>query len=281
MQILPFPPYGYCSGVANAFALARKAREEHPRETIYLVGSLVHNEAGMKPLLEDGFVLLDEANGPLEKQMEGLKEGSIVLFSAHGHSEKAYRKVVDEKRFTIYDATCPFVQRNIDIVLEGKKTAFIGNPNHLEAIAIHDEPNVSIIDPSHPVVEGKFDRFLVQTSLDEEEMEKAEALLKEKNPNIENCLGRCPSSILRQKNVIAAPKDVDLIIVVGSRSSANSKRLASLAKKTHPSATVWQVLDEKELAGKDLSPYQKAALFSGASSSEAAFQAVCDDLMKI
>ena len=94
------------------------------------------------------------------------------------------------------------------------------------------------------------------------------------NPNLLSHQGICPSSSLRQKNVKEAPKDIDLFLVIGSRKSANTTRLAEIAKESHPQAVVYQVLNLEEVKKLSLSAFKKVALVSGASSSEATLLAI-------
>ncbi len=272
MEIVSFYPKGFCDGVVNAFALAEKALKEHPGKTLYLVGSLVHNELAISSLLSKGCVILDERNGDLLTQMEALPNGSLVLYSAHGHDKDSYDRIARKKDFIVYDASCKHILSNIEKMKEVKgQIAFVCDPNHLEAKAISSLSNTTVIDPKNPTID-KYDDVISQTSLDEETYSEVVNELKKANPSIVSLGGRCPSTVLRQRNIIEAPDDIDLFIVIGSKDSSNTKRLAYLAKKYHQNADVIQALDVNELRKFDLSGYKKAALTSGASSSQTAYE---------
>ncbi len=272
MEIVSLYPKGFCDGVTSAFSLATKALKEHPNETLYLVGSLVHNELAISSLLCKGCVILDERGGDLLAQMESLPDGAIVSYSAHGHDKDSYDRIAEKKHFIVYDASCKHILSNIKKMKEVKgRVAFVCDPKHLEAKAVSFLDNVTIIDPKNPSV-NKYDYVISQTSLDEEAYLEVVDELKKANPDIVSLGGRCPSTVLRQRNVIEAPNDIDLFIVVGSKDSSNTKRLAYLAKKYHQNADVIQVLDVDELKEFNLSKYKKAALASGASSSQTAYE---------
>ena len=281
MEIVSLPPKGFCEGVAKAFLLTEKAKKENEGKTIYLIGSLVHNDREMAPLLDDGFKLLDERNGSLEEQMEDLPFGSVVIYSAHGHSKEKYDEIAKRKGFKVYDASCGHVLINLEKMKNAKgKVAFIASENHLEGKAAKDIRNVTIIDPKKPII-GHFDYAISQTSLDEDQFMEIFEKLKAMNPNIVSLSGRCPSSVLRQETIIKADSSFDLFIVIGSKESSNTSRLAYLAKKYHKNADVIQVLDVDELKKRDLGKYKKAALCSGASSSKAAYEEIEDYLRSL
>lgn len=284
MQVLRLPPFGYCAGVERAFSLAKQAREEHPAAPIYLVGSLIHNELAMKPLLEDGFILLDERDGDLCEQMEQLPDGAIVVYSAHGHDKISYDAIAERKHFVVYDATCKYIIDNIyKIDSFTNKILFYCQSNHLEAVAVRGRENVIIIDPNDPrfpPLEGPIG-FLRQSSAEEAASDAALLEAKRVYGDVADLDGRCPSTKLRQANVIGAPTDIDLFVIVGSKDSANANRLAKLAKDSHPKADVVLVLNREELKGMNLVRYKKAAIVSAASSSAETSEDIYEYLKEI
>ena len=272
MEIVSYYPKGFCDGVANAFDLATKALKEYPNETLYLVGSLVHNELAISSLLCKGCVILDERDGDLLTQMESLPDGAVVLYSAHGHDKDSYDRIAEKKHFIVYDASCKHILSNIKKMKEAKgQVAFVCDPKHLEAKAVSSLKNVTVIDPKKPIID-KYDFVISQTSLDEEAYLKVVDELKKANPDIVSLGGRCPSTVLRQRNIVEAPNDIDLFVIVGSKDSSNTKRLAYLAKKYHQNADVIQILDVDELKKFNLNGYKKAVLASGASSNQTAYE---------
>lgn len=274
MEIVSLPPKGFCEGVIKAFDLANKAYEENKGKDIYLVGSLIHNDREMKPLLEKGFKLLNEKDGPLEEQMDTLPYGSVVLYSAHGHNKETYDEIAKKKGFKVYDASCRHVKKNLKEMKKAKgKVAFVVNINHLEAKAAKGLDNVTLLDQKNPTL-GYFDYAISQTSLDKDAFDEIFSKLKEINPNIVSLSGRCPSSVLRQETIIKADPSIELYVVIGAKESSNTSRLAYLAKKYHKNADVIQVLDLAELKEHNLGKYKKAALCSGASSSKATYEEI-------
>lgn len=272
MKVISLEPKGACGGVTGAILLAMHTlSNNYEGKPFYLIGSLVHNEVIMKDLFDAGAILLSERDGSLLKQMETIPDGSIVLYSAHGHDEEAYDEIAKRKNFIVYDATCHHIKENLKKMKGIKDSiAFICDPKHLEAISVQRLSNVTVIDPKNPMID-RYDYVISQTSLDEETVVGIENKLKAVNPNIISLGGRCPSTILRQSSIINADDDADLFVIIGSKDSSNTKRLAELAKKHHPNADVIQVLNLEELKELDLSKYKKAVLASGASSNRTTY----------
>ncbi len=277
MKVYCLEPHSYCSGVTSAFLLAKKAKKENPGKKICLLGSLVHNEAAIKELEEEGFLLLDERKGDLLTALKGLEEGTIVVFSAHGHPS-AYEEIAKEKGLIVYDATCEKVKKNLEAIAyflrAGREVVFLGEKGHQEAIASTSlGEKVFFLDEKKmnefpfEQIKDKAPAFLAQTTMGEEEVRKASHLLLSKIPGAYILDSRCESTKKRQFSLLLAPKEADAIIVLGSQNSNNTMKLVSIAKESHPDARVFRALDLEELKKRDLSPYSYCILASGASTS--------------
>lgn len=261
---------GFCQGVHLAIAKAREARKANGSD-IYVLGMLVHNEEVVGTLEKEGIHCLDEREGSLSSLMERLPKGSLFLFSAHGHP-----LILEEKAkqlgLRFVDATCPFVISNEKAIEEAAKENdcfYIGKPGHLECLsALSRSKRISLFNEkelpenidstSHPQV-------FVQTTMGLEEIQKAFRKIQSVAPMATLAGKRCPSAVKRQKAFSTLPSGVDLIIILGSQNSNNSKELLQKAKQDQPLIPSFLVLSKNELAKMDLLKYHHVYLASGAS----------------
>ncbi len=291
MKIFTLEPHSYCEGVTKAFLLARKAKKEHPDQRIYLLGSLVHNEDAVNELTKDGFILIDERKEDLCSSLNAIPVGSIVIFSAHGHPE-IYDEIAKNKQLIVYDATCSKVKKNLDAIAyfvhAGREVIFLGERLHLEAVAalsygdkVHflDAKRLSEFDFS--LVKDKAPAFLTQTTMSEDDVREAGKMILSKIPAAFIMDGRCESTKKRQFNFYLAPKEADVIVVLGSITSNNTMKLVSIAKESHPDARVFRARNLEELQKFNLSTYHYAILASGASTSPSVYNACLEYLKNL
>ncbi len=291
MKVYSAEPHSYCSGVVNAFLLAKKAKKENPNKDIYLLGSLVHNEEAIKELKEEGFILLDEREKDLLSSLSELPIGSVVVFSAHGHPA-TYEDVAKERELKVYDASCEKVKKNLEAIAyflhAGREVIFLGEKGHQEAVAslsvgekvfFLDSKRLNEFDFS--LVKDKAPAFLCQTTMGEEEVRAASRLVLDHIPGAFILDSRCESTKKRQFALRLAPKEADLIVILGSLTSNNTMKLVSIAKDSHPDARVIRALDLDELKKRDLRPYHYCILASGASTSPRVYKECLDYLSSL
>ena len=273
MEILVLQPHGYCPGVKRALELASKALKEDSRP-LTMLGGLVHNETVLKNLVEEG-LRLPEDN--VIDTILSAKKGDRFLFSAHGHP-LAYEELCDLKEATYYYGTCPFVQENLEAGLNFEGAIlYLGIEGHDEATAFLANVPHSVF---YDVKSGKWNAIklkgmnqqvgiICQTTLGNDEIAKALEEIKQYFPDATLLKGNCPPSKARQE-VIAKLKDVDVLIIMGSQSSANSKQLVRIGESVGIESHL--CLDVNEVAKLDLKGKKKIALGSGASVPEATLQ---------
>ena len=282
MKVYCCEPHSYCSGVVKAFLLAKKAKRENPGKDVYLLGSLVHNEEAIKELQKEGFFLLDERKSDLFSSLKQIPDGSVLLFSAHGHP-KSFDELAKTKNLIVYDATCEKVKKNLEAIAyflhAGREVIFLGEKGHQEAAAsvsigekVHFMDGKRINEFPYEEIKDKAPAFLCQTTMGDEEVRLASKSLQEKIPGVYIIDSRCESTKKRQFALRLAPKEADVIVILGSISSNNTMKLLSIAKESHPEARIFRVLDLEELKKKDLRPYSYCLLSSGASTSPRVYQ---------
>jgi 4-hydroxy-3-methylbut-2-enyl diphosphate reductase len=290
MEVQIITPHGFCEGVLNAIRIAKTARKEHPTATIHVIGSLVHNEEVIRDFEKDHFVFHDEFHQPLSVSLAQIPAGSVIVFAAHGH-EKALDEMAQKKGLIVYDTTCRFVRQNASMIameLEiGHEVIYIGKKGHAECVGALslDANKVHLCDPSELENEGSWKHIaeeqpavVSQTTMDLEDLETAKKAILALYPQALFSDERCFSTKRRQEAIDQAAPDTDLFIILGSSTSNNTAKLYDLAKKKYPSAFVLRVLNLEELRKVSLFGHKKAALASGASTSNETFQAVLNYL---
>ncbi len=221
--------HGFCMGVKRAIDIAEKtAHKEEGRVTI--LKEIVHNEAIVEKFKREG---VGQA-----KSLDEISEGTLII-SAHGISPKI-TEAATEKGLKIVDATCPLVEKIYKIikkvVAKGYYVIHYGDHNHDETHGIlgYAPDSITVAKNKEELLalpEWK-DRKLgltIQTTAHTDEIPEIERLAKEKWPHIEIFNTICMATTQRQSSIVEIAPKVDMILVVGSTTSANSKRLANIA----------------------------------------------------
>lgn len=279
MEVVSVVPFGYCSGVERAMEIGVKAKEENPGKDVYLLGSLIHNENAIAFLKSKGLRLFDESSIDLEQALLGLSKGDIVVFSAHGHPS-SYDDIIEKKGLIAYDATCRFVNENLAAATGKSPLVYIGQEGHLEKEAfLANCPRAYFYSVSNGGGNWRdcppFPYLIAQTTLSGEEIQTALADITASLGQASLIKGRCLATSMRQKAMKEAAEKADVSIVLGSKTSNNSKKLFQIASTCHPA---FLCLDLSEVEKIDLSGYSKIALASGTSTSRETFIAVRDYL---
>ncbi len=270
MEVALIKPQGFCSGVTRAVELAKKAKEEHPHQNIYILGMLAHNQTLIDDLEKDGFITL---KGDEREEINKLNKGDVLIFTAHGHDEKL-DVLAKEKGLITYDASCFKVLDNLKKIkreiANGHQVIYIGQKGHKEAnAALSISENVSLYDTklliNYQFITDKNPFVINQTTLNFYELKKYHEDILRHYPGarIENEI--CNATRLRQEAILKIEKDTDLIVIVGHPYSSNSNKLFDIAKANYPQSLVVMVNDLKEFKQIDIKGKRKAAVGSGAS----------------
>ncbi|MEV4106852.1 4-hydroxy-3-methylbut-2-enyl diphosphate reductase [Nonomuraea sp. NPDC049695] len=232
-RVLVAKPRGYCAGVDRAVVAVEKALEQYGAP-IYVRKQIVHNTHVVKTLEARGAIFVDET--------EEVPEGEIVVFSAHGVSPAVHEEARQRGLRTV-DATCPLVTKvhnearrfagqDYDILLIGHEgheevEGTSGEaPDHIQLVdGLDAVDKVQVKDPSKLV-------WLSQTTLSVDETTETVARLKERFPTLLDPPSDdiCYATQNRQVAVKEIAAEAQLVIVVGSENSSNSKRLVEVAK---------------------------------------------------
>ncbi|MFQ5499645.1 MAG: 4-hydroxy-3-methylbut-2-enyl diphosphate reductase [Candidatus Zixiibacteriota bacterium] len=223
--------HGFCMGVKRAINIADDtAHSASENEPVTILNEIVHNEAVVDRFHRKG---VGRAFSVAE-----VGQGTLII-SAHGVAPDV-KASAEAKGLTVVDATCPLVTRIYDIitrvVANGYHIIHFGEKNHDETIGVvgyapDDITVVSTEDELLALPDWK-DRKLgmtVQTTAHLSTFETVEKLAATKWPQIRVFNTICDATTKRQSAVLDLAPKVDMILVVGSRTSANSKRLALIS----------------------------------------------------
>ena len=277
MQILLANPRGFCAGVERAIAIVERALEKFGAP-IYVRHEVVHNKFVCDDLRAKGAVFIEE--------LAEVPSGSTVIFSAHGVS-KAVRAEAEARGLKVFDATCPLVTKvHVEVgKMRGgeREVVMIGHRGHPEVEGtmgqsaggmylvetVDDVAKLHVRDPRQL-------SYVTQTTLSVDDAAVVIAALREHFPEIQGPKKDdiCYATQNRQDAVKALAAACDLVIVVGSPNSSNSRRLAEVAISRGIAGYLVDGPDEIDpawLAGK-----QRIGVTAGASAPEILVQRVVD-----
>lgn len=273
MEITIIEPKSYCAGVTNAINIARKAKADYPKRKIFILGKLVHNQLVINSLKQEGIETLYALNKTPEQLLKDVPEQSVLIFTAHGHDKKL-DLFAHSKQLIVFDATCPKVKHNIDLIeneINNKhQVIYIGHRAHPETnAALSIDKNVLYYDVNMGIdykkVKDKSPMVINQTTLNILDIKKNYDDILSHIPEARILEEICNTTRLRQEAVINLPNDVDLIIVVGDTYSSNTKRLFEIASNAHPDILSVMISQLSELDLSLLKDKQHIAIASGAS----------------
>jgi len=233
MQILLVQPRGFCAGVRMALeTLAEALRRFGP--PVYVYHEIVHNRWVVEHFRQRGAVFVEH--------LSQAPTGAVVIFSAHGVSP-AVRTEAAARGLRVIDATCPLVtkvhQEARRFAQQGYQIVLIGHGGHDEVVGVLGEApeamrlvqSVEDVDRLDLGPDAKL-AYLTQTTLSTQEVEKIVARLRERFPQIVGPARDdiCYATQNRQEAVRLLAPEVQLVLVVGSPNSSNSRRLVEIAQ---------------------------------------------------
>ncbi len=235
-KIFLLKPRGFCAGVVRAIDVVKIALDLYG-PPVYVRKEIVHNKHVVEELREAGAVFVEE--------LDEVPSGARAIFSAHGVSP-AVRDQAKARKLDVIDATCPLVTKvhleAVRFAREGFSIVLVGHKDHDEVIGtlgevpdrsylvetVEDVDNLVVPDPARV-------RYLTQTTLSLDETSHIVSRLRERFPLIEGPHSQdiCYATENRQMAVKAVSDNVDLLLVVGSQNSSNSKRLVEVGAKVN------------------------------------------------
>lgn len=260
---------GFCYGVKRAVETAKKLKAENPNKNIYVLGELIHNMDVIKELDLLGIKTIYEIPDKVEN--------AICVVRSHGEAPEVFEEL-ENAGFEVVDLTCLDVkkvqQRAIELAKNDYYVVIVGKPNHPEVIAIKAN------------AEQFSDKVVVATTI--EELKSFESEIKTHKRvgvvvqttqmlsslnlvvNYLNSIAKevliyntiCQSTAMRQAEAKEMAKNSDLMIVVGSKKSANTTHLAEILKNI--TKTI-HIENDKELDKELIKGAKNIGITAGAS----------------
>ena len=237
MNIILANPRGFCAGVDRAISIVELALEIHGAP-IYVRHEVVHNRFVVDGLKAKGAIFVEE--------LDEVPDGAIVIFSAHGVSQ-AVRHEAKRRELKVFDATCPLVTKvHMQVARaskKGTKAILIGHKGHPEVVGTmgqydNSKGGIFLVEDVEDIAklglkEDEDLTFMTQTTLSIDDTSDVIEVLKQKYPAIQGPRKNdiCYATTNRQQAVRELAKLAQLVLVVGSKNSSNSNRLAELASR--------------------------------------------------
>ncbi|MBW3562521.1 MAG: 4-hydroxy-3-methylbut-2-enyl diphosphate reductase [Actinobacteria bacterium] len=272
-------PRGFCAGVDRAVLIVEKALEAYG-PPVYVRHEIVHNTHVVEELRDEGAIFVED-----ERE---IPEGAVVVFSAHGSPEVAFRNSQDRDH-TLIDATCPLVTK---VHAEAKRytnrelpIVLIGHEGHQEVVGTMGQTDpgaIQLVETPDDVDELDIEddaevAYITQTTLSMDDTADVVARLGERFPNLRQPKSDdiCYATQNRQDAVKQLTDRADLVLVVGSQNSSNSNRLVEVARARGVDAHLIDDVSEIDESWLD-DDVQVVGLTSGASAPEMLVQQVID-----
>ena len=273
-------PRGFCAGVYMAIDVVDQLLDILDDEPIYVYHEIVHNKHVVNRFIDRGVTFVED--------VDDVPEGEIIVFSAHGISP-AVRAAARSRNLISIDATCPLVTKvhaeAIRYAKRGWQILLVGHEDHQEIIGTKGEApdSIQVVDSIESIADLRIDDeskliYLTQTTLSMDDANTIINALKEAFPKIHAPPSDdiCYATTNRQLAVRALAAECDLVLVIGSKNSSNSVRLAEIA--TAAGAQAHLIDDKSELNADMIEGVDTVLVTAGASAPEDLVQSLVLEL---
>jgi len=233
VEILIAKSSGFCFGVKRAINIADRCSKESDGGGIYTLGPIIHNPQVVKRL-EDSNVFAKSDIGEIDS-------GTVIIRS-HGVKYEVINEA-KAKGLDIVDATCPFVKKAQELVShlseEGYTVIVAGEKDHPEVQGLVSYCPTGVLVADSPEALADMPRkkkigIIAQTTLPVERLEDIVSFCLGRAPELKVYNTICNATSIRQKESADLARTVDVMIVVGGRNSANTRRLADICRSIKP-----------------------------------------------
>jgi 4-hydroxy-3-methylbut-2-enyl diphosphate reductase len=217
---------GFCYGVREEIDKAKEARAAG--KATHTLGQVVHNEGVIADLERVGIETVET--------LDDVDHGAAVVIRAHGVRPDVMERA-NARGLEVIDGTCTWVIQEhrelAKLVDEGYTIVLLGTPNHAEVVGMLGfAPDAIVVDEEHEwdekIPRKKRMALISQSTQPPWKFEKLAAFMVGRSHELKIVNTVCPVTIRRQEDTVEAAREVDLMVVVGGRSSANTKELTRL-----------------------------------------------------
>lgn len=285
MQILMANPRGFCAGVDRAISIVERALELYGAP-IYVRHEVVHNRYVVDDLRQRGAIFIEE--------ISEVPDGSILIFSAHGVSQAIRQEARSRELTMLFDATCPLVTKvHMEVARasrKGKEAILIGHAGHPEVEGTmgqysNKEGGMYLVESPEDVwkLQVKDENnlcFMTQTTLSVDDTSDVIDALTQRFPSIVGPRKDdiCYATTNRQEAARELAQRADIVLVVGSKNSSNSNRLAELASRMQKPA--YLIDGAEDIKSEWLVDKKIIGLTAGASAPDILVRQVIDKLQE-
>ena len=266
MEITVAKSAGFCFGVQRAVDSVYKELEENSGK-IYTFGPIIHNEQVVEDLNKKGIEVIDTV-----EQLKKIKEGTVVIRS-HGVAKEIY-DILEQQKLKMVDATCPFVKKIHNIVLDesnnGKTISIIGNDNHPEVEGIKGWVNgeVIVINKEEQIEKLSLPEqtkacIVSQTTFNHNKFKYLVEIIRKKGYDITVVNTICNATHVRQVEAQKISSNVDGMIVIGGKNSSNTQKLYDICR--NECENTFYVQTVKDLNLHELKSLKSIGITAGAS----------------
>lgn len=269
MKVILANPRGFCAGVNMAIDALETALKQFGTP-LYVYHEIVHNRPIVERFRAKGVVFVDD--------ISEVPAGGTVLYSAHGVAPEIRRQSA-ERGLRAIDATCPLVTKvhteAVRYAKDGYTIIYIGHEGHDEVVGTMGEApghmvlveDVAGVEALDLPADAKL-AFLTQTTLSVDETRGIIAALRRRFPGIVGPSKDdiCYATQNRQEAVTDLVPEADVVVVLGSKNSSNSNRLAEIARQAGKPAHLIDTV--KELDDGWFRPTDTVLMTAGASAPE-------------
>ncbi len=261
MEIIVAKNAGFCFGVKRAIELVTRAAEERAA-IVHTLGPLIHNPQEIARLEGRGVRPVDA--------LEEVREGAVVL-SAHG-VDPGVASEARARGLEVIDATCPFVERAHEhiqaLAKDGYAVVILGDPGHREVtgLAARAGGSADIVTDAAGARGLPFRKkcgLVVQTTQRRETLREVAAALADRCRELHIFNTICEATVKRQESARELAEEVDVMLVVGGRNSANTARLREICAATGTPTHHIETADE--LSGDWVHSARRVGVTAGAS----------------
>ena len=284
MEIIIGKLSGMCEGVRSAVQKAKEIVKNN--EKVYCLGELVHNRQVVDALEKSGMITVND--------IKDIPNYSKVIFRAHGESKEIYERAF-RKGLDVYDLTCSKVQTIHEKVEKEKKKSFIiivGNENHPEVIGTEGfaGENYYVIDDADEILDAYMEYektkmgyvyVVAQTTFSSKNFDmladELRKVFKKTIVMVDKTI--CRATEKRQEEAGEISKEVNSMVIIGGKNSANTQKLVEISKEN--CENVYFIQTKKDLRKMDFEGVEKVGIMAGASTPPEVVEEVIEFLNKI
>ena len=278
MEIILGQKAGFCYGVKN---VVEKSSEIVKNEkNIYCLGELVHNKQVMDELENEGLIVVNDINE--------IPNGNKVIFRAHGIIKEIY-DIAKSKELEVIDLTCPSVlaiHKKAGKYSEDGYVILIGEKKHPETIGTKSFASQGYVIEDYEDIPNAIENFeksklkkiyiIAQTTFSVEKFDKICSEIKKLSTNVEIIVDKtiCNATRLSQEETEEIAKKVELMIIIGGKNSANTKKLYDISIANCKNAILVQTKEDIDI--NLVHKYEKIGIMAGASTPDKSIQDIVE-----